>query len=53
MTGPVILTVILDRDTGIGTAGLAVGDKVNFVGLLVPTASGTWQLKPRSHRRTW
>jgi hypothetical protein len=42
------LVVILDRDTGIGTAGLAVGNKVNFVGVLVPTTSGTWQLKPRS-----
>ncbi|MBA2669107.1 MAG: hypothetical protein H0U67_01895 [Gemmatimonadetes bacterium] len=46
--GTGVLTVILDRDTGIGTAGLTVGSKANFVGLLVPTASGTWQLKPRS-----
>jgi hypothetical protein len=42
------LIVILDRDTGIGTGGLAVGDKADFTGVLVPTASGSWQLKPRS-----
>ncbi len=42
------LTVILDRDTGIGTAGLVVGDRVNLVGVLVPTGTGTWQLKPRT-----
>jgi hypothetical protein len=46
--GTGVLTVILDRDTGIGTAGLSIGNTANFVGLLLPTVSGTWQLKPRS-----
>jgi DNA/RNA endonuclease YhcR with UshA esterase domain len=42
------VTVVLDRDTGISGGGYAVDDAIEVVGMLVPTASGTWLLKPRS-----
>jgi hypothetical protein len=42
------LVVLIDRDTGIGTSAFVAGDRVDVVGLLVPTGAGTWVLKPRS-----
>jgi hypothetical protein len=43
------LTVLLDQQGGFTVPGIYVaGNTFNIVGLLVPTGTGTWMLKPRA-----
>jgi hypothetical protein len=41
------LTVVLDKDTGIGLSRYHVGDSLDVTGVLVP-AGTSWMLKPRA-----
>jgi hypothetical protein len=41
------LTITLDAEAGLSTAGLAPGAVIDAVGVLVPTGAGDFRLKPR------
>jgi hypothetical protein len=42
------LEVLLDADAGIGTPSFQVGAVIDATGVLVPTGTGAWRLKPRN-----
>jgi len=46
--GTGILEVLIDQHTGISFEPYRLGGVLDVVGLLVPTPTGTWRLKPRS-----
>lgn len=46
--GSGLLEVIIDRSTGINTAGFIPGAQLTVTGVLVTAGVGKWQLKPRT-----
>jgi DNA/RNA endonuclease YhcR with UshA esterase domain len=42
------VVVVLDKDSGFNLSSYVPGVILNVTGLLVPTGSGTWRVKPRS-----
>ena len=46
--GTGVLDLLLDRDAGFQPSAYPVNARLNVTGVLVPTGSGGWRLKPRS-----
>ena len=46
--GSGVVEVVLDQDVGFLLVPLVPSGVINVTGVLVPTGSGAWQLKPRS-----
>lgn len=46
--GSGILEIVIDQHAGISFEPYTLGGVLDVVGLLVPTSTGTWRLKPRS-----